>query len=249
MLGPMGRLKAIFLDIDDTLYSTSEFAAAARRNAIEAMIRGGLGVTREEALSELAEVISEFGSNYPFHYDRLLRRMPKSALPHDNPALLVAAAVVGYHDTKFRSLFPFRDVPMVLQRLRDDTDLTLGCITEGLEVKQAEKLVRLGVLRWLDPDAVFISDRIGISKPNVKLYQRACLEAGIEPHEAMHVGDHPLNDVGPAKAIGMVTVRHRWPGGKYAGLEGDVAPDYEIRGFHELLPILADDFGFSALGG
>ena len=34
----MSELKAIFFDIDDTLYSTSEFAATARRNAMEAMI-------------------------------------------------------------------------------------------------------------------------------------------------------------------------------------------------------------------
>ena len=41
----------------------------------------------------------------------------ESAIPPGNPAILVAAAVGAYHDTKYRSLFPFRDVPEVLDRI------------------------------------------------------------------------------------------------------------------------------------
>lgn len=240
----MGKLRALFLDIDDTLYSTSEFAAAARRAALDAMIRHGLKMSLEEAVAELAEVIAEFGSNYPHHYDRLLRRLPADRLPPGNPAILVAAAVGAYHDTKYRSLFPFRDVPDVLSRLRAETDLKIGVITEGLEIKQAEKLVRLDLVKWIARDAIFISDQIGISKPNRKLYARACSESGVRPEEAMYVGDHPVNDIAPAKALGMVTVRHRWQGGKHAREEGAVQPDYEIRGFQDLIPILRDHFGF-----
>ncbi len=243
----MRKLRALFLDIDDTLYSTSEFAATARRAAMDAMIRHGLRLRLDEAMSELMEVIGEFGSNYPYHYDRLLRRLPPEALPEGNPAILVAAAVGAYHDTKYRSLFPFRDVPDVLQRLREGTDLKLGIITEGLEIKQAEKLVRLGLTRWIHADAIFISDQIGVSKPNRKLYQRACRDVGVKPEEAMYVGDHPENDIAPSKALGMVAVRHRWQGGKHAAEQGSVAPDYEIRSFHELLQILRDEFGFAGL--
>ncbi len=243
----MRTLKALFLDIDDTLYSTSEFAAVARRNAMEAMIGHGLDLPIEEAMAELYEVIAEFGSNYPFHYDRLLKRLPESRLPPGNRAILVAAAVSAYHDTKYRSLFPFRHVPEVLRSLHENTDLVVGVITDGLELKQAEKLVRLGVVDWLDRTAIFISDQIGISKPNTKLYQRACGAIGVEPTEAMHVGDHPENDIAAAHEIGMVTVRHRWQGGKHAARDGIVAPDYEIANFHDLSTILRSDFGFRSL--
>jgi putative hydrolase of the HAD superfamily len=239
----MRTLRALFLDIDDTLYSTSEFAAVARRAAMDAMIRYGLRMRLEEAMAELYEVIAEFGSNYPYHYDRLLRRLPANVVPDVNPAILVAAAVGAYHDTKYRSLFPFRDVPDVLHRIRGGTELVIGVITEGLEIKQAEKLVRLGVVPYLSPNAVFISDQIGISKPNRKLFLRACSEVGVKPAEAMYVGDHPENDIAPAKEVGMIAVRHRWQGGKHASSEGSVAPDYQIRSFHELLQILRDEFG------
>ena len=243
----MRALKAVFLDIDDTLYSTSAFAERARRNAMEAMIAHGLRMSVDDAMAELREVISEFGSNYSFHYDRLLKRLPADVLPSGNHALVVAAAVGAYHDTKYKRLLPFDDVADALRRIHDRTDLIVGVITDGLTHKQAEKLVRLGVVKWLDTSAIFISDQIGISKPNKKLYQRACDVVGVSPTESIYVGDHPENDIPPAKAIGMVTVRHRSIGGKYVDRESTVAPDYEIRAFAELLPILRDDFGFAAL--
>lgn len=241
----MRTIRALFLDIDDTLYSTSEFAAAARRAAMDAMIRHGLKMRLDDAMTELSEVIAEFGSNYPHHYDRFLRRLPPGVTSGVNPAILVAAAVGAYHDTKYRSLFPFRDVPDVLQKIRKGTDLVIGVITEGLEIKQAEKLVRLGVVPYLTPGAIFISDQIGISKPNRKLYQRACAAVGVRPEESIYVGDHPENDIAPAKELGMIAVRHRWQGGKYANVEGTVAPDHEIRSFHELLQILRSEFGLA----
>src|SRR5262245_62192879 len=100
----MGKLRAVFFDVDDTLYSTTGFAASARRAAVEAMIEHGLKMSADDAYAELGEVIAEFGSNYPHHYDRLLRRLPHGALPDGNPAVLVAAAIGAYHDMKYTSL-------------------------------------------------------------------------------------------------------------------------------------------------
>ena len=56
----VATLRAIFFDIDDTLFSTSAFAARARRNAIQAMVLHGLQMEPEEALRELNEVIAEY---------------------------------------------------------------------------------------------------------------------------------------------------------------------------------------------
>jgi putative hydrolase of the HAD superfamily len=242
------KLDAIFFDIDDTLYSTTEFARQARENSIDAMIRLGLGITREDALRELEEVISEFSSNYDRHYDKLLCRLPAEVQGDANWAVLVAAGMVAYHDTKFRQLRPFSDAEEMLSFLKDETELILGVITEGLSVKQAEKLVRLGVYRYLDPRAIFISDQVGISKPNPKLYRHALDRLGLAAERTMYVGDNPVNDVEPAKRTGMITVRYRGRG-KHSGAPAPVEPDYEIREYGELLRILADDFDIRNQGG
>ena len=130
------------------------------------------------------------------------------------------------------------------------TELLLGVITDGLGVKQSEKVVRLGVLKYVDPRAVFISDQVGIGKPNPKLFQRALRRTGVRPGRAMLVGDNPVKDIAPAKAIGMIAVRSRRRGRHHK--EADVvAPDYSIRNFDDLARLLRDEFGVpvSARGG
>lgn len=236
----MGRLKAIFFDIDDTLYSTYEFSEMARENAVKAMINAGLRMSREELRQELDEIVSEFSSNYEHHFDKLLLRIPRRYYKGINPVILISAAVVAYHDTKFRHLNVYDDVLEVLKLLYN-SDLVLGVITAGITIKQAEKLVRLKVLPYLTPSAIFISDQIGISKPNIKLYQRACSDLNLRPAEIMYIGDNPINDIDPPNQIGMITVRNS-RSGRYLALQGKTEPNYEIHNFWDLLDILREDF-------
>ena len=234
-------MRIIFFDIDDTLYSTSAFGRQARRNAVQAMVEAGLQAGSEECLRELDEVLAEFGSNYEHHFDRLLQRLPAEALRGLNPALLSAAAVIAYHDTKFRQLAPFPDVPAVLGRL-SSAGVRLGVITEGPAVKQAEKLLRLGLNSYFDPAAIFISDQLGISKPNPKLYRRACELVQVAPAEAMYVGDNAPNDVDPANAVGMKTALCR-RGGRHDQKPSQTPPTHVIHNLEELDSLLRDTYG------
>lgn len=236
----MRKLQAILFDIDDTLFSTSEFAARARRNAIRAMVRHGLRMDPDDALKELEEVISEFSSNYSSHFDKLLLRIPASFYENVNPDILVAAGVIGYHETKSLELKPFDDVVQAM-RVLFRTDLMLGVVSAGLRIKQAEKLIRLGLYPFLHPKAIFISDQIGISKPNPKLYQMACTQIGFPPENVMYVGDNPAMDIDPCNHLGMITVRSR-RSTRHASEEGATKAAYEISTFHDLLNIVERDF-------
>jgi putative hydrolase of the HAD superfamily len=154
--------------------------------------------------------------------------------------VLIAAGVVAYHDTKFRHLNAYEDALEVLKLLYN-SDLILGIITAGITIKQSEKLIRLKVMPYLTPSAIFISDQIGISKPNVKLYQRACSDLNIRPSESMYIGDNPMHDIDPPNQIGMVTVRN-FRSSRYLDQQSQTEPDYEIHNFWDLLDILREDF-------
>ena len=236
----MRKLSAILFDIDDTLFSTTEFARRARANAVRAMIQAGLDVPEEVVMRELEEVLAEFSSNYEHHFDKLLQRLRPACLTCTNPALIVAAGVAAYHDTKFRELAPFDDVFPLFCDLKK-AGLRIGIITHGWTVKQAEKLVRLGLVPYLDPKAVFISDQIGISKPNPKLYLTALADLHLPAHEVMYVGDSPEHDVAPPKSVGMITVWAR-RAAKH-GLDERIRPDYTVSNFEDLREILRRDFG------
>jgi putative hydrolase of the HAD superfamily len=237
----MAALRAILFDIDDTLCATTEFALRARRNAVRAMIDAGLEHDEEKVVAELDEVIREFSSNYEHHFDKLLLRLGHGHETHLNRALVVAAGVAAYHDTKFSELKPFPGVRELFGELKG-LGVKLGVITHGLAVKQAEKLIRLGLVPYLDPDAIFISDQIGISKPNPKLYQVALNELRLDPGEVMYVGDNPASDIAPPASLGMITV---WARAAAKLQLEDQEPDHVIESFADLRRLLRESYGLS----
>jgi len=237
------RLKAVLFDIDDTLFSTTEFASRARRDAVEAMRRHGLKVPADDLLRELNEAIAEFGSNYEHHFEKLLLRLPRAKLEGVNWSIVIAAAVAAYHDAKFTRLVPFDDVGPALSRLAG-TKLQLGIVTDGLEMKQAEKLIRLKLTSYFPHRAIFISDRIGISKPNPKIFLRACEALDLPPALTMYVGDHPVKDVDGANAAGLITVLVDRKG-RHAGTPCETKPRHTISDLGELLHLIRDDYKVS----
>jgi len=239
-------LRYVLFDIDDTLYSTSDFARTARANGAAALVAAGVRLSEEDLLRELDDVVKEFSSNYEHHFDKLLLRLPESSWKGLNPAVLVASAVSAYHNTKLTQLKPFPDVIPGLIKLKN-FGLPLGVITAGLPVKQAEKLIRLGLLSFFESNAIFIADQIGFSKPNAKLYLRACRDVGVTPAEAMYVGDNPANDIDPANEAGMITVRIR-RGGKYDDVEPVTPPQFEVRKLTELCGIIEAEFAPKSAG-
>jgi putative hydrolase of the HAD superfamily len=238
---PAQPLDAIFFDIDDTLFSTTVFADKARRAAIDAMVRCGLRADRNDALRELDEVIAEFSSNYGGHFDKVLDRLGPESHEGHNRAVIVAAGVVAYHGTKGRELKVYDDVYEVLKWLAT-TPLLRGVISAGITIKQAEKLVRLEVLEFLTPSAIFFTDQVGFSKPNQKLYRRVLQRLKLQPQRCLYVGDNPTHDIDPCNREGWSTVRIR-RSGRHAQEEGQTKPKHEIRDFFELRKILQDDYG------
>lgn len=239
----MPALDAVFFDIDDTLFPTTAFARRARRNAVRAMIDAGLDLPEEVVWAELDEVIAEFSSNYEHHFDHLLKRLRRPHLERLNRALVVAAGVAAYHDTKFREIAPFEDVPGLLADLKK-SGITVGIITHGWTVKQAEKLLRLGLLPHLTSEAIFISEQVGISKPNPKLYAVALAELTLAPSRVMYVGDNPLHDIVPPKGLGMIATWSSRAARQTLEQTG-VTADHTIADFAELRTLLRDEYGVS----
>ena len=235
--------QAIFFDIDDTLFSTTVFADKARRAAVDAMIRAGLRADRADATRELDDVITEFSSNYGGHFDKVLDRLGPESFEGHNRAVIVAAGVVAYHATKWRELKVYDDVYEVLKWLAG-TPMVRSIISAGITIKQAEKLIRLEVLEFLTPAAIFFTDQVGFSKPNPKLYRRVLQRLSLQPQRCIYVGDNPTHDIDPCNREGWTTVRIR-RSGRHAAEEGATNAKHEIRDFFELRRLLQDEYGVS----
>jgi len=92
-------------------------------------------------------------------------------------------------------------------------------------------LTRLDLTRYFD--ALVVSARVGLEKPDPRIFHYALDLLEVEPEEAAHVGDSAQDDVEGALAVGMKAF-HLVRQGERAALE-EVAPDTE--GLVDLTPL------------
>jgi len=101
------------------------------------------------------------------------------------------------------------------------------------------------LLRGLDlpADLIVTSGEWGVAKPQPEFFERVREVAQAVPRETVYVGDHPANDLFPAKAAGLrVAHIRRGPWGHlWADDPGVVAAaDWRIDSLTQLTSIVAD---------
>jgi putative hydrolase of the HAD superfamily len=85
-------------------------------------------------------------------------------------------------------------------------------------------------------DTVVISDEVGWRKPKPVIFETALTRLGLDPADALFVGDRADIDVIGARGVGMPTV---WINREVARLPENIPPpDFEIRDLSELRAIL-----------
>ena len=191
-------IKAVFFDIDDTLYDTSGFARLARRAAINVMIDAGLPLSSDEAYKLLKEIIKEKGSNYDKHFNILTKRVFGEEKP-----LLIALGMITYHNVKFALLRLFPKTPSTLIYLKSK-GYHLGVISDGITIKQWEKLIRLGLHHFFDE--VVTSEEAGVEKPDEKIFRLALDRMGCQPTKSIMIGNKFNKDIIGAINIGMSAI-------------------------------------------
>ncbi|KAL7754431.1 hypothetical protein RI367_000412 [Sorochytrium milnesiophthora] len=102
-------------------------------------------------------------------------------------------------------------VPEMLQcirRIKDQGHYKLGCITNDFKLSQTntssqhlDELLRLF-------DVVVSSSRVGLRKPDQRIYDLACQRLGVAPTECVFLDDIKANILG-ARKVGMQTIHVR----------------------------------------
>ncbi|XRP96782.1 TIGR02253 family HAD-type hydrolase [Methanocaldococcus sp. 16A] len=223
-------IKGILFDLDDTLYNSSEFVEIARREAVKSMIDAGLNISFEEAMNILNKIIRDKGSNYGKHFDDLV----KAVLGRYDPKI-ITTGIITYHNVKVALLRPYPHTIKTLIELKA-MGLKLGVITDGLTIKQWEKLIRLGIHPFFDD--VITSEEFGLGKPHLEFFKYGLSRMGLKPEETIYVGDRVDKDIKPAKELGMITVRILK--GKYKDIEDNGYSDYTINSLQELVDIVKE---------
>lgn len=130
---------------------------------------------------------------------------------------------------KLQRLMP--DARETLARL--SSKYTIALLTNGAPDLQREKIAASGLAPFFK--AIAVSGEHGIGKPRPEIFHRLAAEAGVEPSEAVMVGNSLERDIAGAHNAGIVSI---WI--KVAGSEEHhpVEPHHTITGLAELPGIL-----------
>lgn len=114
---------------------------------------------------------------------------------------------------------------------------TIAIVSNGVERVQTGRLERSGLDQYVDE--VFISSKVGASKPAQKIFDTAIRTLGIENRKkVLVIGDSLKADIAGGKNAGLVTC---WCNFKGVPLpEGAQKPDHTIQSLDELLKIVME---------
>ncbi len=211
-------VRAVTVDLDDTLYPQSDWLAGAW--AAVAAEGGRLGLPAEALKTALVGACSA-GSDRGGIVDRALAAV---GVPGDAVADLVPGLVRTFAGHRPARLTPYDGVLEALARLAAAVPVVV--ITDGVPAVQHAKVRALGLDDLVT--AVVVSDELGgrhLRKPDPAPFRRALDLLGQPAAGVVHVGDRPEKDVRGATAVGMRCIRVTT--GEYAALPG--GPDLPWR--------------------
>lgn len=113
----------------------------------------------------------------------------------------------------------------------------VGIITNGPQEHQMGKLRGLGIDRIIPPEMIFISDAVGLAKPDPAIFAHVNRVTGTAPENSLYVGDTWANDVVGALTAGWQVCWYN-PRGRKPGTAH--APSYIFTNYKEFseLPLV-----------
>jgi FMN hydrolase / 5-amino-6-(5-phospho-D-ribitylamino)uracil phosphatase len=153
------------------------------------------------------------------------------------PPAPVVARVVEFFERLALDLAPavVPGVSEVLPRLETRYKLAIICDTGYAPGAVLRELLRRHELLHLFSTTYFSNER-GPSKPDARAFHRVCDELGVQPGEAVHVGDSQRTDIEGAQAAGMPAVHFLGVNDRDAAAS---TADALMRSFEEL-PLALD---------
>jgi putative hydrolase of the HAD superfamily len=225
-------LELVTFDLDDTLWNVAPVmhgAEAALRDWL-AQHAPLLGPVPVEHLWVIRRRLLQTDPLLRHRLSELRRRILGLALRESGYAdseadqLAEGGFQVFLHARHQVDLFP--EVHPTLELLANQ--YRLGVITNGnADVR------RLGLADYFQ--FALCAEELGIGKPDPQPFQVALQRAGVAAEQAVHIGDHPSDDIAGAQAAGLRAI---WFNPQGLDWEGSARADAEIRSLAELPQVL-----------
>ena len=196
---PLHQIRAITLDLDDTLWEINPVIYRAERLLWQWLSTNYPKIPQRFAPGDMLrmrlEVVEEFSDRS--HDFRFLRKtvLERVALAAGYSPDLVEPAF-GVFDEARNDVELFPDVMPDLEVLFEQ--FTIVAVTNG-----NANLHTIGIGHLFH--GIITAADAGAAKPAQSIFDKAVEEAGVSPSEVLHVGDHPEADIDGARQAGLRT--------------------------------------------
>ncbi len=227
-------IRLITFDLDHTLWNPDDALVRAEAASYQFLC---------EQLPAFAQIFSAQGFfdlrvQAREHYPALRFRVSELRRVTTRDALLQAGATAQRADELSNQAFDifwalrqqvaiFDEAPALLQTLIQH--FTLGAISNGNASLRAIGLDHFFAFH-------FAADDFPQGKPAPDMFLAALARENLAPQQVLHIGDHPVDDIQGAQAVGMQTLwvnldRKTWP-------EQVRQPDFIVTDLQQIVPLL-----------
>ncbi len=229
-------IRCIAFDLDDTFWDCRPVIERAEQHFYVWLQVNYPQIPARYSLVELIKKRISYMQNYPeLQYNLTdLRKKWLAALAEEQgySSALVEPGFTVFWLARNEVTF-FEGTLDVLQRLAER--FVMGVISNG---NACVHHIGIGHLFQF----VHHAAQAGVAKPHPAIFQQALSKVGIAPHEAVYVGDDPINDMQGAAMAGWRTVwfnpkQQAWSCASLGA--GIPAPDAEIQDWKQLEAVLA----------
>ena len=221
-------LEAIVFDLDNTLVNFWEFKKASAKDAAEAMVGVGLEMNAERAEKLIFKIYEEYGIEYQMTFSQMLKPF---GFEREKFERIRNAGITAYLRSKAKVLRPYEGIPHTLAEL--GKNYKLAVLTDAPR-EQALKRLEFTQLQAFFGEVGTFHDT-NIYKPGAEPFLYICKKLGVEPSQALMVGDNPHRDIGGAKMVGMKTCLAKY--GQVYENDGSI-PDYVVQKPTDLIELV-----------
>lgn len=211
-------IRAIVFDVDNTLVDFMKMKSDAVNAAVDGMLDAGLGLPRDEVRGRIDAIYKERGLEYQQVFDELLERELGSIDPK-----ILASGILAYRRARESALVLYPHIHMTLLELLR-RGIRLGVVSDAPRMQVWLRLCSLSLQHVFD--AVVTFDDTGERKPSPAPFREVLRRLGVEPGEALMVGDWAERDVVGGRSLGMRTAFARY-GDTFGTLESGADHDID----------------------
>ncbi|WP_267643810.1 HAD family hydrolase [Haloarchaeobius amylolyticus] len=233
------RYRAVFVDLDDTLYAYEPCNEAGKEAALETARDLGYDFERDEfrryyqdARSEVKRELAGTASAHErfLYFKRLIEIY--TGTHKSRHALELGEA---YWDNYIEEMELFDGVTETLERFHD-AGVKVAIVSNLTTRIQLKKLEHLGLESEID--LVVTSEETGSEKPASVMFTLPLAQLDLRPSEAVMVGDSVEADVEGGNALGLTTVLFEAGSQADDELRGRRQPDFRTDNFADLAELV-----------